>query len=84
MNSGFDFFSIVSVITPILVAVIILVIAVLIIMVFYKTKMAQSLSIKAFEELAQELKADNKILKSELETMKGTLDSINKMMKEIE
>ena len=76
MNSGFDFFSIVSVITPILVAVIIL--------VFYKTKKAQSLSIKAFEELAQELKADNKILKSELETMKGTLDSINKMMKEIE
>lgn len=39
---------------------------------------------KAFEELVQELKADNKFLKSELEAMKGTLNSINKMMKEIE
>lgn len=59
-------------------------IAVLIIMVFYKTKKAQSLSMKAFEELVQERKADNKFLKSELEAMKGTLNSINKMMKEIE
>lgn len=69
---------------PILIAAIILVIAVLIIMVFYKTKKAQSVNMIAFEELAQELKADNKFLKSELEAMKGTLNSINKMMKEIE
>lgn len=76
MNGGFDL-SIVSVVMPILIAV-------LIIMVFYKTKKAQSLSMKAFEELVQERKADNKFLKSELEAMKGTLNSINKMMKEIE
>lgn len=83
INDGFDL-SIVSVVMPILIAAIILVIAVLIIMVFYKTKKAQSVNMIAFEELAQELKADNKFLKSELEAMKGTLNSINKMMKEIE
>lgn len=76
--------NLIPVIMPILVAVIILVIAVLLIIVFYKTKRAQSLNIQSFEKLAQELKADNKMLKSELETIKGTLDSINKMMKEIE
>lgn len=82
MNGSFVF-SIVSVVMPILVAVSILVVAVLFIIVFYKTKKAQSLNIKAFEELAQELKADNKFLKSQLEAMKGTLDSIDQMMKEV-
>lgn len=83
MKSGLDL-SIISIIMPILAAVIILIIAVLIIIVFYKSKRAQSLNVQSFEKLAQELKADNKMLKSELETIKGTLDSINKMMKEIE
>lgn len=82
MNGSFAF-SIVSVVMPILVAVSILVVAVLFIIVFYKTKKAQSLNIKAFEELAQELKADNKFLKFQLEAMKGTLDSIDQMMKEV-
>lgn len=82
MDSGI-LFSMVSVIMPILVSVIILVIAILIIIVFYKTKKAQSLSLQAFEELAQELRTDNKIMKSDLEAIKGTLDSINKMMEEI-
>lgn len=82
MNGSFVF-SIVSVVMPILVAVSILVVTVLVIIVFYKTKKAQSLNIKAFEELAQELKADNKFLKSQLEAMKGTLDSIDQMMKEV-
>lgn len=82
MNGSFVF-SIVLVVMPILVAVSILVVAVLFIIVFYKTKKAQSLNIKAFEELAQELKADNKFLKSQLEAMKGTLDSIDQMMKEV-
>lgn len=82
MNGSFVF-SIASIVMPILVAVSILVVAVLVIIVFYKTKKAQSLNIKAFEELAQELKADNKFLKSQLEAMKGTLDSIDQMMKEV-
>lgn len=82
MNGSFVF-SIASIVMPILVAVSILVVAVLVIIVFYKTKKAQSLNIKAFEELAQELKADNKYLKSQLEAMKGTLDSIDQMMKEV-
>lgn len=81
MNNQLD---LIPVIMPILVAVIILAIAVLLIIVFYKTKRAQSLNIQSFEKLAQELRADNKMLKSELVTIKGTLDSINKMMKEIE
>lgn len=81
MNNQRD---LIPVIMPILVSVIILVIAVLLIIFFYKTKRAQRLNIQSFEKLAQELKADNKMLKSELETIKGTLDSINKMMKEIE
>lgn len=83
MNNGLDL-SILPIIMPILAAVIILVITVLLIIVFYKIKRTQSLSIQSFEKLAQELKADNKMLNSELETIKGTLDSINKMMKEIE
>lgn len=83
MDRGLDL-SIISIIMPILAAIIILVIAVLIIIVFYKIKSVQSLNIKSFEALAQELKADNVLLKSELETIKTTLDSINKMMKEIE
>lgn len=81
MNNQLD---LIPVIMPILAAVIIFAIAVLLIIVFYKNKRAQSLSIQSFEKLAQELKADNNMLKSELETIKGTLDSINKMMKEIE
>lgn len=83
MKNAFDL-SIVSIIMPILAAIIILVIAVLLIMVIYKTKRAQSLNINSFEELAKELKADNKVMKSELETIKDTLTSIDKMMKEIE
>lgn len=74
----------IPIVMPILVAVIILVIAVLLIMVFYKTKKSQSLNIQSFEKLAQELRADNEMLKTELETIKETLSSINKMMKEIE
>lgn len=81
MNNQLD---LIPVIMPILAAVIIFAIAVLLIIVFYKNKRAQSLSIQSFEKLAQELKADNNMLKSELETIKVTLDSINKMMKEIE
>lgn len=81
MNNQLD---LIPVIMPILAAVIIFAIAVLLIIVFYKNKRAQSLSIQSFEKLAQELKVDNNMLKSELETIKGTLDSINKMMKEIE
>lgn len=74
----------IPIIMPILAAAIILVIAVLLIIVFYKGKRAQSLSMQSFEKLTQELKADNKMLKSELETIKGTVESIHKMMKEIE
>lgn len=81
MNNPLD---LIPIIMPILVAIIIFAIAVLLIIVFYKTKKAQSLNIQSFEKLAQELKADNEMLKSELEVMKETLDSINKMMKEIE
>lgn len=81
MNNPLD---LIPIIMSILVAIIIFVIAVLLITVFYKTKKAQSLNIQSFEKLAQELKADNEMLKSELETMKETLDSINRMMKEIE
>lgn len=79
MNNPLD---LIPIIMPILV--VILAIAVLLIIVFYKTKKAQSLNIQSFEKLTQELKADNEMLKSELEVMKETLDSINKMMKEIE
>lgn len=81
MNNSLN---LIPIIMPILAAIIILVIAVLLIIVSYKTKRAQSLNIQIFEKLAQELKADNQMLKSELETMKETLDSINRMMKEIE
>lgn len=81
MNSSLN---LIPIIMPILAAVIFLVIAVLLIMVFYKSKKAQSLNIQSFEKLAQELKADNQMMKSELETIKETLNSINRMMKEIE
>lgn len=83
MSSALDL-SIIAIVMPILIAVIILVLSVLLIVGFYKTKRVQSLSIQSFEQLAQELKADNEMLKSELKTIKGTLESINKMMKEIE
>lgn len=83
MKSGLDL-SIIPIIMPILTAVIILVIVALTALVFYRTKRAQSLSIQSFEKLAQELRIDNKLLKSELETVKATLESIHKMMKEIE
>ncbi len=83
MNNGLNL-SVITIIMPILVSVIILVITVLLIMVFYKSKKGQSLSIQSFEKLAQELRTDNSRLRSELETIKETLESINRMMKEIE
>lgn len=81
MKSNLD---LIPIVMPILAAVILLVIAVLLIMFFYKSKKADSLNIQSFEKLAQELRTDNKMLKSELEAIKDTLNSINKMMKEIE
>lgn len=44
----------------------------------------QGLSLKAFEELAEEMRADNAILKTELASVRADLDSINKMMREIQ
>lgn len=76
--------SIIPVIMPVLTALIITVIAVLLIFVFYKSKSMQSINVQSFERLANELKADNQMLHSELEAIKITLDSINQMMKEIE
>ena len=69
---------------PILTAVLIFAIAAMLIVVTYKTKQAQSFNVKSFERLTQELKSDHESLKSELASVKETLDSINKMMKEIE
>ncbi len=69
---------------PILTAVLIFAIAAMLIVVTYKTKQAQSFNVKSFERLTQELKSDHELLKSELASVKETLDSINKMMKEIE
>lgn len=60
------------------------VIVVTLIVVVGKTKRAQSVDVKSFEKLAHELKVDNEELKSELATIKETLKSINKMMKEID
>ena len=69
---------------PILTAVLIFAIAAMLIVVTYKTKQAQSFNVKSFERLTQELKSDHELMKSELASVKETLDSINKMMKEIE
>ena len=69
---------------PILTAVLIFAIAAMLIVVTYKTKQAQSFNVKSFERLTQELKSDHELLKSELASVKETLDSINKMMKEID
>ena len=69
---------------PILTAVLIFAIAAMLIVVTYKTKQAQSFNVKSYERLTQELKSDHELLKSELASVKETLDSINKMMKEIE
>ena len=69
---------------PILTAVLIFAIAAMLIVVTYKTKQAQSFNVKSFERLTQELKSDHELLKSELASVKETVDSINKMMKEIE
>ena len=69
---------------PILTAVLIFAIAAMLIVVTYKTKQAQSFNVKSFERLTQELKSDHELLKSELASVKETLDSINKKMKEIE
>lgn len=82
MNSFFNL----SIIMPILAAIGTLGIIVVLIVVNCKTKQIQSLIInqKSFEELARELKADNAIMKSELAAIKEDLNSINKMMKEIQ
>ena len=44
---------------------------------------ASSISKRVFENLANELKNENAKIMTELTTMKESLDSINKMMKEI-
>ena len=51
-----------------------------------KTKRAQISSIDkhSFEELASELRDENAQIKLELRIMKETIDSIHKMMKEVE
>ena len=69
---------------PILTAVLIFTIAAMLIVITYKTKQAQNFNVKSFERLTQELRSDHEMLKSELASVKETLDSINKMMKEIE
>lgn len=81
MYGGYDL----STIMPILAAVFFSVIIIVVIIVNGKTKQTENLAInqKAFEELAFALKADNEVLKAELASMKETLNSINKMMKEI-
>lgn len=70
--------------TTFLLIVFIFVILVLIINTYAELKKRQSLSVKSFEKLANELREDNAMMKAELEAMKDTLASINKMMKEIE
>lgn len=70
--------------TTFLLIVFIFVILVLIINTYAELKTRQSLSVKSFEKLANELREDNAMMKAELEAMKDTLASINKMMKEIE
>lgn len=81
MNSVFNL----SIIMPVLAAVGTMVIIIVLIVVHGKNRQIQNLAIsqKSFEQLANELNADNAILKSELATIKETLNSINKMMKEI-
>lgn len=83
MNNMYDLFSIVM---PILAAVILLIIVITLIVVIGKTKQTQSSAInkKQFEEFCNELRADNATIKSELFTMKEKLDSINKMMEEVQ
>lgn len=78
--------SLISVVMPILLAIIVLVIAVMLIVVYGKTKQMQIAAIdkQSFEQLAEELKADNAAIRSELADIKETLSSINKMMKDIE
>lgn len=61
------------------------VIAVVLIMVIGSVVRAKvtAISQHSFKELASKLEEDNAHLKSELATVKETLSSINKMMKEV-
>lgn len=79
---GYSYSNLMSILGPLFVCIIIIVL----IVVIGKSKQIQSSKInqESFEALAQELKADNEILKSELAAIKETVNSINKMMKEIE
>lgn len=82
MDNSFDL----STLMPVLAVIFTLVIIVALIMVIGKTIQTKILTFnqRSFEELAGDLKADNTAIKSELAAIKGTLDSINKMMKEIQ
>ncbi len=73
-------------IMPVLGTFFIFIIIIVLIIVVAKTRQIQSSKInqESFEELVQELRADNAILKSELAAIKETVNSINKMMEEIE
>ena len=64
-------------------ALIIIVVVVVVIGVIVRTAII-AVNKRSFNELANELKEDNAHLKAELATIKETLASINKMMKEIE
>ena len=77
-------FSLIPIIISALAAIVILAIVITLIIVNGKTRQARSLDLKSFEALAQELKADNEEMRNELAAMKEVLNSINKMMKEIE
>lgn len=82
MYNSFDL----STLMPVLAVIFTLVIIVALIMVIGKTIQTKILTFnqRSLEELASELKADNTAIKSELAAIKSTLDSINKMMKEIQ
>lgn len=77
-------FNLIPIIISALAAIVILAIVITLIIVNGKTRQARSLDLKSFEALAQELKADNEEMRNELAAMKEVLNSINKMMKEIE
>ncbi len=77
-------FNLIPIIISALAATVILAVIITLIIVNGKTRQASSLNLKCFEELAQELKADNEEIRNELTEMKEVLNSINKMMKEIE
>ena len=71
---------------PVLGIVSVVIIIIVLIVVTGRSKQAQSMTAneELFKELAQELKTDHAKMKEELAIMKETLDSINKMMKEIQ